>query len=75
MTNAHRCYDSSFHCVSIRDELIRYVNETHAEMMVMGRQTRGPGRNVFKIAKFDNFVAELEPVRKPEDHQSPGQAF
>ena len=45
---------------SIRDELIRYANETKAEMMVMGRPTRSPGRNVFKIAEFDDFVAELE---------------
>jgi hypothetical protein len=40
--------------------LIRYVNETHAEMMIIGRPTRSPGRNVFKIDKFDDFVAELE---------------
>jgi nucleotide-binding universal stress UspA family protein len=45
---------------SIRDELIRYVNETHAEMMVMGRPTRSPGRNVFKFTEFDNFVTGLE---------------
>jgi nucleotide-binding universal stress UspA family protein len=45
---------------NIRAELIRYVNETMAEMMVMGRPTRSPGRNVFKIAEFDDFVAELE---------------
>jgi nucleotide-binding universal stress UspA family protein len=45
---------------SIHDELIRYVIETHAEMMVIGRPTRSPGRNVFKIDKFDDFVAELE---------------
>jgi nucleotide-binding universal stress UspA family protein len=45
---------------SIRDELIRYVNETHAEMMVMGRPTRSPGRNVFKFAEFDDFVTGLE---------------
>jgi nucleotide-binding universal stress UspA family protein len=45
---------------NIRAELIRYANETKAEMMVMGRPTRSPGRNVFKIAEFDDFVAELE---------------
>jgi len=45
---------------NIQDELIRYVNETHAEMMIIGRPTRSPGRNVFKIDKFDEFVAELE---------------
>jgi nucleotide-binding universal stress UspA family protein len=45
---------------NIRDELIRYANETKAEMMVIGRPTRSPGRNVFKIAEFDDFVAGLE---------------
>jgi nucleotide-binding universal stress UspA family protein len=45
---------------NIRDGLIRYANETKAEMMVVGRPTRGPSRNVFKIAEFDDFVAELE---------------
>jgi nucleotide-binding universal stress UspA family protein len=45
---------------NIRDELIRYSNETKAEMMVMGRPTRSPGRNVFKVVEFDDFVAELE---------------
>jgi len=44
----------------IRDELIRYANETRAEMMVIGRPMRSPGRNVFKIAEFDDFVTELE---------------
>ncbi len=45
---------------NIRDGLIRYAYETKAEMMIMGRPTRSPGRNVFKIDEFDNFVAELE---------------
>jgi len=45
---------------NIRDGLIRYANETKSEMMVMGRPTRTPGRNVFKIGAFDDFVAELE---------------
>ncbi len=45
---------------NIRNELTRYANETKAEMMVMGRPTRSPGRNVFKITEFDDFVAELE---------------
>ena len=45
---------------NIRDELVRYSNKTKAEMMVMGRPTRSPGRNVFKVAEFDDFVAELE---------------
>lgn len=45
---------------NIRNELIRYANETKAGMMVMGRPTRSPGRNVFKINEFDDFVTELE---------------
>ena len=44
----------------IRDELTRYAIDTKAEMMVMGRPTRSPSRNVFKIAGFDDFVAGLE---------------
>jgi len=45
---------------NIHDGLIRYANETKAEILVMGRPTRSPSRNVFKIAEFDDFVAELE---------------
>ncbi len=45
---------------NIPDQLLRYANETKAEMMVIGRPTRSPGRNVFKIAEFDDFVTELE---------------
>ncbi|MFN2187167.1 MAG: hypothetical protein ACK2T3_00210, partial [Candidatus Promineifilaceae bacterium] len=45
---------------NIRDGLIRFANETKAEMLVMGRPIRSPGRNVFKLAEFDNFVARLE---------------
>ncbi len=62
---------------NIRDELIRYANETKAEMMVTGRPTRSPGRNVFKIDEFDDFVEELEreagltiikiPVEQPKE--------
>jgi K+-sensing histidine kinase KdpD len=44
----------------IREELTRYAIDTKAEMMVIGRPTRSPGRNVFKIAGFDDFVAQLE---------------
>lgn len=45
---------------SIREEITNYAIETKAELMVMGRPTRSPGRNVFKIANFDEFVAALE---------------
>ena len=45
---------------NIREELIQYAIDTKAEMLVIGRPTRSPGRNVFKIAEFDNLVTELE---------------
>lgn len=45
---------------NIRQGLISFAIETHAEMLVIGRPTRSPGRNVFKIAEFDSFVDELE---------------
>ncbi len=48
----------------IRDELTRYAIDTKAEMMVMGRPTRSPSRNVFKTAGFDDFVARLEQKAK-----------
>ncbi len=44
----------------IMQGLIRYANETKAEMMVMGRPTRSPSRNVFKLDAFDEFVDALE---------------
>jgi nucleotide-binding universal stress UspA family protein len=59
----------------IREELSRYAIDTKAEMMVIGRPTRSPSRNVFKIAEFDDFVAaleqqaDLEIVRVPAEQQ------
>ena len=45
---------------NIQSGLIQFANETKSEIMVMGRPTRTPGRNVFKITEFDEFVAGLE---------------
>jgi nucleotide-binding universal stress UspA family protein len=45
---------------NIRRNLIQFAIETHATVMVMGRPTRSPGSNVFKIGEFEAFVAELE---------------
>ena len=45
---------------NIRKQLRQFAGETHAEVMVMGRPTRGPGRNVFNREEFEAFVAELE---------------
>ena len=45
---------------NIRKQLRQFAIETHAQVMVMGRPTRSPGRNVFKSAEIDAFVADLE---------------
>ncbi len=45
---------------NIRRQLRQFAIETRAKMMVMGRPTRSPGRNVFKAEEFEAFVAELE---------------
>ena len=45
---------------NIRKQLHKFAMETRAEVMVMGRPTRSPGRNIFQIADFEAFVAELE---------------
>jgi nucleotide-binding universal stress UspA family protein len=45
---------------NIRKQLHKFAMETRAEVMVMGRPTRSPGRNIFKTADFEAFVAELE---------------
>lgn len=45
---------------NIRTQLRQCAIETRAELMVMGRPTRSPGRNVFRTDEFEAFVAELE---------------
>jgi nucleotide-binding universal stress UspA family protein len=45
---------------NIRKQLRQFAIETQADVMVMGRPTRSPGRNVFKSEEFDDFTAELE---------------
>jgi nucleotide-binding universal stress UspA family protein len=45
---------------NIRRQLRQFAIEGQAEVIVMGRPTRSPGRNVFRPADFDAFVAELE---------------
>jgi nucleotide-binding universal stress UspA family protein len=44
---------------NVRKQLREFANETHADVMVMGRPTRSPGSNTFKADEFDAFVAEL----------------
>jgi nucleotide-binding universal stress UspA family protein len=45
---------------NIRKQLVQFAIETQAEVMVMGKPTRSPGKNVFKSGDFESFVAELE---------------
>ncbi len=45
---------------NIRKQLRNFAIETHAEVMVMGKPTRSPGKNVFKIEDFESFVTEME---------------
>jgi K+-sensing histidine kinase KdpD len=45
---------------NVRRQLRQFAMESHADIMVMGRPTRSPGRNLFKAAEFEAFVAELE---------------
>jgi nucleotide-binding universal stress UspA family protein len=45
---------------NVRKQLRQLAIETHADMLVMGRPMRGPGRPTFKSAEFDAFVASLE---------------
>lgn len=45
---------------NIRRQLRLFAIETHAQVLVMGRPTRSPGRNVFKPAEIDAFAADLE---------------
>jgi nucleotide-binding universal stress UspA family protein len=45
---------------NIRKQLQKAAIETRAEIMVMGRPTRGPVQNVFKPDEMESFAAELE---------------
>jgi nucleotide-binding universal stress UspA family protein len=45
---------------NIRRQLRAFATETRAQVLVMGRPTRSPGRNVFKAEDFDLFTAEIE---------------
>ncbi len=44
---------------SLRKQLLQFAVETHAALMVLGQPLRNPGRNVFRAAEFEGFVAEL----------------
>jgi nucleotide-binding universal stress UspA family protein len=45
---------------NIRKQLLKYAIDTHAEIIVMGKPTRSPGRNVFKPEEFLEFTNEME---------------
>jgi nucleotide-binding universal stress UspA family protein len=44
----------------IREELLRFAVETHAELMVIGHPSRRPARSLFKGGEMETFVADLE---------------
>lgn len=45
---------------NVREQLRQLAIETGAELMVMGRPTSSPTKNVFKPGDFEAFVANLE---------------
>jgi hypothetical protein len=45
---------------NIRKQIRQFAIETSAQLLVMGRPTRSPGRNVFKPTEIDDFAADLE---------------
>ena len=45
---------------NIRKQLLQFAIATQAEVLVIGRPTRSPGRNVFEAGGMDGFIAELE---------------
>jgi nucleotide-binding universal stress UspA family protein len=47
---------------NVRHQLIEAAIETQAEVMVMGRPTRSPTRNVFRPEEMEGFAAELADV-------------
>jgi len=47
---------------SIARQLLQFAVETHAEVLVIGRPTRSPGRNVFRVEELETLTAELERV-------------
>jgi nucleotide-binding universal stress UspA family protein len=45
---------------SVQTHLTEFAIETYAEVMVMGRPRRSPGRNAFTAEAFEAFVSEVE---------------
>lgn len=44
---------------NIRKQLIQIAGETKAEIMIVGRPTRSPTSNVFKVGEIEDFADEL----------------
>jgi nucleotide-binding universal stress UspA family protein len=44
---------------NVRKQLAQIAIDTHAEIMVLGRPTRGPRSNIFKIHEMEDFAEEL----------------
>lgn len=44
---------------NVKEQLRLAAIRTEAEVMVMGRPTRSPGTNVFKLSEIEAFAAEL----------------
>jgi nucleotide-binding universal stress UspA family protein len=45
---------------NIRKQLRQFAIDTHADLMIMGAPTPGPGKNVFKQDELKRFIGEME---------------
>jgi nucleotide-binding universal stress UspA family protein len=45
---------------NIRKQLRQFAIDTHADLMVMGAPSPGPGKNVFKQEELNQFIIETE---------------
>ncbi len=44
---------------NVRKQLKQIAIDTHAEIMILGRPTRGPTYNIFKMGEMESFADEL----------------
>jgi nucleotide-binding universal stress UspA family protein len=52
--------DSIIQKGTVRDELLKMVTEMNPEVLVVGKPSGQSDRDVFTLAEFANFIAELE---------------
>jgi nucleotide-binding universal stress UspA family protein len=45
---------------NIRKQLRQFAIDTHADLMIMGAPTPGPGKNVFKQKELEQLIHEME---------------